>query len=128
MKKNLLLLIDSIINLVLGILLLLFPLGIPEFFGVPVPVTDFYPTILGGVLFGIGIALYLEYKSGRGEGLGLYGAIVINILGAGTLLIWLLAGDISVTVAGKVILWVIAAAVLGISILEILAKPWKNPS
>ena len=56
-KHKAFLLIDGIVNLVLGVLLLLFPFGIAEILGVPQPEINFYPTILGGVIFGIGIAL-----------------------------------------------------------------------
>ncbi len=59
-KHEILLSIDAAINLVIGVLLLLFPLGIPEIVGVPRSNMNFYPTILGGVIFGIGIALLME--------------------------------------------------------------------
>jgi hypothetical protein len=73
--------IDGSVNIILGILLLLFPLGLPELLGVPKSDTNFYPTILGGVLVGIGIALFIErygfkYKI---RGLGIGGAIAIYI-------------------------------------------------
>ena len=62
MKKTFknLLFIDGIVNLLLGVLLLLFPLGIAPSLGIPVPDTHFYPTILGAVLLGIGIALLID--------------------------------------------------------------------
>ena len=50
-KDKTLLFIDGIVNLLLGILLLLFPLGIAELVGAPLPHTHFYPTILGAVIF-----------------------------------------------------------------------------
>ena len=56
--------IDGIINLVLGILLLLVPFGMASILGVPEPVSYLYPCVLGAVLFGIGIALLLEVRSG----------------------------------------------------------------
>ncbi|MGD8258333.1 MAG: hypothetical protein PVG70_17905 [Desulfobacterales bacterium] len=66
-KNKTLPLIDGIVNLLLGILLLLFPLGIAELVGAPPPNTHFYPTILGAVIFGIGIALLIEvYGQPRG--------------------------------------------------------------
>ncbi|MGD8891321.1 MAG: hypothetical protein PVF53_23080 [Desulfobacterales bacterium] len=66
-KNKTLPLIDGIVNLLLGILLLLFPLGIAELVGAPLPNTHFYPTILGAVIFGIGIALLIEvYGQPRG--------------------------------------------------------------
>lgn len=121
------LLVDGYINLILGILLLLFPLGVAEILGVPQPVSNFYPTILGGVIFGIGIALLLEaFGHPRGvRGLGLGGAIVINICGAGILALWLVFGPLDLPLRGLIILWVVALVVLGIGVLEILTKSWR---
>ena len=121
------LLIDGIVNLILGILLLLFPFGVAETLGVPQPASNFYPTILGGVIFGIGIALLLEAYGQRHRirGLGLGGAIVINICGAGILALWLIFKSPEIPLRGVIILWVVAVVVLGIGILEVLAKTWR---
>ena len=54
-KIKTLLIVDGIVNLILGILLILFPFGIAQVLGVPQSISNFYPTILGAVLFGIGI-------------------------------------------------------------------------
>jgi len=59
-KYKTLLLIDCIINLLLGAILLLFPIGIIDFLGLPQTSTNFYPSLLGAVIFGIGLALFLE--------------------------------------------------------------------
>jgi len=121
------LLIDGFVNLILGILLLLFPVGIAEILGVPQAASNFYPTILGGVIFGIGIALLLEaYGQPLGiRGLGLGGAIVINICGASILALWLVFEPLNLPLRGLIILWVVAVVVLGIGILEVLAKTWR---
>ena len=126
-KHKTFLLIDSIVNLILGILLLLFPFGIAEMLGVPQPEINFYPTLLGGVIFGIGIALLLEaYGQPRGiRGLGLAGAIAINFCGAGILALWLFFKPLHLPLHGLIILWVVAIIVLGIGILEVLAKTWR---
>ena len=101
-KSNILLLFDGIVNLLLGILLLLFPLGISELVGAPQPNTHFYPTILGAVIFGIGIALLIDvYGQPRGiRGLGIAGAIAINFCGAGVLTIWLICAQLNLPVRG----------------------------
>ena len=126
-KHEILLTIDGIVNLTLGVLLLLFPIGIPEILGIPVSNIHFYPTILGGVIFGIGIALLIErYGSLRNiRGLGLGGAIAINICGALVLLIWLLIDPFDFPIRGYVILWFIAVIVLLIGIGEIVTKSWR---
>lgn len=125
-KTEILLMIDGIINLLLGILLLLFPFGISEILGVPESKLNFYPTILGGVIFGIGIALFVERYGFKNNirGLGLGGAIAINICGALVLLIWLIINPFDLPLRGYIILWSIAIIVLFVGIGEIVAKSW----
>jgi hypothetical protein len=119
-----LLVLDGIINLVLGILLMLYPLGMASFLGLPQTRYDFYPTILGGVLFGIGLALLIErYGNFRQfHGLGLEGAIAINFCGAGVLMLWLLFGKLSIPVRGLVLLWAVTIVVFAIGLAEILLR------
>jgi hypothetical protein len=126
-KHALLLTIDGTINLVLGMLLLLFPLGMAELLGVPQSNVSFYPTILGAVIFGIGIALLIErYGHTRNiRGLGLGGAIAINLCGALALLVWLESTPFDIPLRGYVILWSVALIVLVVGIVEILAKAWQ---
>jgi hypothetical protein len=116
------------VNLGLGILLLLVPLGTAELLGVPRSNLDFYPTILGGVIFGIGIALLIErYGHSRDiRGLGLGGAIAINLCGATTLLIWLVTRSLDLSTRGLIILWGIVFLVYGVGIAEIASKPWQH--
>ena len=59
MKSSGILLVDSIVNFLLGILLLIFPRVIMKFLGLPLIESAFYPSILGAVLIGIAIALFL---------------------------------------------------------------------
>jgi hypothetical protein len=126
-KNELLLLIDGIINLILGVFLLLFPVGIDELLGVPRSEMCFYPTILGGVIFGIGIALLIERYGFKNKirGLGLGGAIAINLCGAIVLLIWLIIDPFDIPLRGYIILWSIAIIVLLVGIGEIIAKSWR---
>ena len=126
--KNSLLVLDGIINLILGILLLLFPAGMINILGLPKSNTHFYPTILGAVLFGIGIALFIErYEKERNiRGLGLGGAIAINLCGAIALLVWLLFGQFSIPLRGYITLWVVAMLVLGTGLIEIITKSYTK--
>ena len=126
-KHKTLLVIDAIINFVLGLLLLLFPAGVVELLGLPLTNTNFYPSILGAVLFGIGVALLIErYGASKNiRGLGLGGAIAINLCGAGVLLLWLLIAPFDISLRGNVILWSIAIIVLIVGFVEIIAKPWR---
>ena len=127
-KKEMFLTADGIINVVLGILLLLFPLGVGDTLGMPPASNHFYTTILGGVIFGIGIALLLERYRGGSEirGLGLAGAIAINLCGGGILFIWLIRAPFELPFHGSLILWSIAFLVLGIGILELVTNSWKS--
>ena len=127
-KQEILLSIDGLINVFLGLLLILFPFGVAEFLGVPIPGTNFYPTILGGVILGIGLALYIErygYKSGI-RGLGLGGAIAINICGGLVLLTWLLVDPFDLPLRGYILLWSIALLVLIVGVIEIGANSWHH--
>ena len=130
MKKNVqfLLVADAVINLILGALLLFFPAGILEYFGLPPTNTYFYSSILGGVIFGIGLALSLEWQKGKVgmSGLGLAGAIAINLCGGGTLLYWLLFGDLDIPLKGIITLWIVAVVVIGIGLLELFSNSWME--
>ena len=116
MTDRALLLVDAIANLVLGALLLGFPLGLGESLGLPKAATGFYPSILGAVIFGIGISL-LFARAGR-PGLGIDGAIAINLIGAGVLVVWLLTQPLDIPTRGVVTLWIVAGVVLAIGLVE----------
>ena len=126
-KNEILLLIDGIINLLLGFVLLLFPFGIAKFIGIPESKSSFYPTILGAVIFGIGLSLIIErygYKS-QIRGLGLAGAITINLCGSFILIVWLIIDPFNIPLRGYIILWSLALLVLVVGITEIIAKSWR---
>jgi hypothetical protein len=122
-SRNLLVL-DGVINLALGGLLLALPLGLASFFGVPESPTYFYAAILGGVLFGIGIALLIEaYGRERGfRGLGLEGAIAVNFCGALVLAVWLVAVPLHIPLRGQVLLWAIVGTVFLVGAVEIVHR------
>ena len=113
-----LLLADALINLLLGALLLLYPQGLVEALGMPVVATTFFPNVLGGVLFGIGLALLIAHRGGS-QGLGLDGAIAINLCGAGVVVGWLVIAPQAIPPRGKITLWIIALVVIGIGLVEL---------
>jgi hypothetical protein len=122
MKKEnkILLLIDSSVNTVIGLFLLSFPLKSGDILGLPKSDDNFYPVILGAVLLGIGIALFVEvkyYDNGR-RGLGLDGAIIINILASIVLIIILLSGALNISLLGLIILWFVGISVFLIGVVE----------
>jgi hypothetical protein len=109
-------------------ILLLFPAGLLDFLGLPETSTFFYPSIHGAVIFSIGIALLLELVGGgaRVRGLGLGGAIAIDLCGGGALWVWLLAVPLAVPLRGKIVLWVVAALVLAMGVAEIAASARRH--
>ena len=122
-----LLLVDSLINLALGVLLLVFSEGLVDFFGVPPAGQHFYPNILGAVLFGIGLALLIEcFRKPQGLiGLGLGGAVAINLCGGLVLAAWLIFGGLELPLRGLVFLWILVFVLVGVSTLELVA-PLKS--
>jgi hypothetical protein len=123
-----LLIVDSAINLILGILLMLYPTNLAAVLGLPAASEGFYPTILGAVLFGIGLALAMEaaVPVAVGHGLGLLGAIAINLCGGLALLAWLFFGQLGLPVRGQIILWVVCVLVLSLSLAELARRPWRS--
>jgi hypothetical protein len=117
LKRSRLLLADAAINLILGVLLLLFTKGIVRFLGVPADSTRFYPNILGGVLVGIGFALLMEYyrRPNGLVGLGLGGAVAVNLCGGAVLVAWLIFGRMEIPAHGRAFLWILALLLVVIS-------------
>jgi len=123
MFESRLLTIDAVVNLALGLLLILFPGNVVHWLGVPIPNSTFYANILGAVLFGIGLALLIErFRPLQMRGLGVDGAIVINICGAGALALWLIFGDLEMPTRGYLFLGAIAILVLGLGVVEMVTK------
>jgi hypothetical protein len=121
MRSSNLLVVDATINLLLGVLLIAFPAGLVEALGIPQAESAFYPSILGAVLVGIGVALFVERARGE-SGLGLLGAISINMCGGLVLAGWLLFGSLALPTRGQVVLWLLVAILVGISGLELATQ------
>lgn len=122
MKRQKALFSDSAINMVLGLLLITFPPKVIDFLGVPAAGHRFYLSIFGGVLVGIGIALLIEYlrKPDAMVGLGLKGAIAINLCGCVVLTVWLASVKLAIPVRGQIVLWALVVILLVLSGIELL--------
>ena len=116
-----LLTIDGIANLILGAFLLASPRSFFDALGLPWTGRSLYATILGGVLVGIGIALMLESRQAEGPvGLGLGGAVAINLTAGLVIAGWLLlSGADGVSSVGRVVLWLLVVFLVGFSSAEI---------
>jgi len=127
-RDRVLLAVDGAVNLLLGLLLLGAPDQLVRALGAPAFESRFYPSILGAVLVGIALALFMEARRNGGApvGLGLAGAIVINVCGAGVLAIWLVAAPVALPIRGRITLWTVAAVVLGIAAAEIATGGLKT--
>ena len=125
-KESILLIVDAFINYALGILCILYPY-VSETIGVPFVENSFYPNILGAVLFGIGIALTIEYfrKQIGWVGLGLGGAVAINLTGGAVLILWLILGNLTIPFRGQVFLWILAIILVLISSIELVVHVRK---
>ena len=65
------------------------------------------------LLLGIGLALLFELagQAKRFRGLGLGGAILINIVGSLVLIFWLLFGSLDIPIKGRMVLWIVGVIV-----------------
>ena len=98
--------------------------------GLPWTGRGLYATILGGVLVGIGIALLLESRARVGGlvGLGLGGAVVINLTAGLAIAAWLLfSGADEVSSGGRIVLWLLVLFLVGLSTAEIVAHRRVSP-
>jgi hypothetical protein len=115
MKESILLLLDGIGNVLLGVPLIVYPTGVARLLGIPFAGHAFYPIILGAVFIGIGIALLIERFSKRVKGLGLGGAMSINLIFGFILGLWLLGSGAQLPIRGNVLLWLLVVVLVGIS-------------
>lgn len=113
--------LDGVGNLILGTPLLLFPGYVSEFLGLPTNGGSFYAVILGAIFFGIGIALLLERFRPNLGGLGIGGAMCINLIFGLVLAGWLLLAAFPLPTRGVLVLSFLAVALVLISLAEIVA-------
>ena len=78
------------------------------------------------LLLWIGLALLFELagQAKRFRGLGLGGAILINIVGSLVLIFWLLFVSLDIPIKGRIVLWIVGVIVFLIGIVELATKSW----
>jgi hypothetical protein len=123
MNKKVLLLLDGIGNVALGLILLLLPHQVIRFLSASMASEPMFVSILGAILFAIGVALLLEAlkKSPEHVGLGLTGAVLINLSFAIVLALWLIFGDLNLYPRGSLVLWILVVVLIGFGGREMLA-------
>lgn len=111
--------IELVSKLAAGMLLVAVPLTAIKLLGLPRPPTAFWPRCLGGLLLGIAAATFMDTSVRLGHGLSLAGSLVINLSAGLTLgsVLYLKQGP--ETVRGRVILWTVAAGLVGLALIEI---------
>lgn len=124
MRRSGLLVIDGIGNVVLGGLLLCFPVRLAIWLGIHNAGSGFYASLFGAVLVGIGLALLIEVvpRSQQTRGLGLFGALTINLCFGVVLGGWLVFGHLQLPARGLVVLWALVAILVGLSSLELACE------
>jgi hypothetical protein len=122
LPPSIILIVDAVINFALGILLMIFPDGLVSFLGLPITYEPFYASVLGAVLIGIGLALVIECVRTPVVlgGLGLGGAIAINVCGACVIMLWLVSGHLIIPLRGYLALWILVLALLIVSAIELV--------
>jgi hypothetical protein len=77
--------------------------------------------MLGAVLTGIGLALIIECRGTRlpSSGLGLGGALSINLCAIAVLAVWLARGSLEMPARGSIFLWGVVVVVGGLSAVEL---------
>ncbi len=118
MKESTLLELDGLGNILLGLPLIIFPIRVTNLLGIPSPESTFYPIILSAVFVGIGIALLVQRYQPSVRGLGLGGAVSINLTFGIALIAWLIGSTTSITSTGSILLWLLAIALVCVSIFE----------
>ncbi len=124
MPRSTILLIDAIFSLVLGAFLVAFPKPLAEWIGIPMASSRFYPSLLGVVVIGIAIALVMEWKCAANEcvGLGVGGAVAIDLSAAFALAGWLLLGGLGLPLRGQALLWFLVGLLILVSGLGLFAN------
>lgn len=111
--------IETLLKLAGGLLLALLPLTVGRLLGLPASTSGFWPRLLGALLIGMAAATYVEAQDRGPRGLGIAGAILVNLAGAGMLIALLVLGRASTSSLGKALLWTLAATLVVLSLFEI---------
>lgn len=111
--------LETLMKLASGVLLLVIPLTTTRVLGLQQPGEPFWPRLLGGVLTGLAAATFLEGFVKNTHGLGLAGAMAINLAGAATLATQLVVGKPAPTWRGRALLWLTTATLATLAFVEL---------
>ena len=111
--------IETLLKLAGGLSLAILPLSTARLLGLPVGTSGFWPRLLGAVLLGLAGAAFVEGSASGSKGLGLGGAVLVNLACAGMLVALLVLGRATGTSRGRAMLWALAVSLLVLSLFEI---------
>ncbi len=118
-----LLYVEMLLKLAGGIVLVLLPLTTSRILGLPKPQKGLWHRLLGGVLFGLAGAIYLEGRLPGSSGLGLAGLVVINLAGAAVIVSSLVLGLGATTARGRLVLALTGLCLFILALVEIAHVP-----
>jgi hypothetical protein len=119
MAQQQLLWIETLLKLAGGLMLAILPLTTARLLGLPAGTSGFWPRLLGIVLIGLAGAAFVEGSAAGSRGLGLAGAVLINLLSAGMLIALLVVDRAAATARGRTTLWALAVLLLVLSLFEL---------
>jgi hypothetical protein len=109
--------IEACLKLAGGLTLTVAPRTLARLLGLPSADQPFWPRLLGALLIGLAAASLLEAR--MQGGLGLAGSIAVNLAGATMIGALLILGRAGNTRRGRLLLWLIAGALIVLGLVEI---------
>jgi hypothetical protein len=111
--------LETIIKAVVGALLLAFPRTLSRILGLGPTADTLMPRLLGALFVSLSAATFLDGRIAAHNGLGLTGLVAINLILAMTIFALLIVGRASPSRIGRVLLGLIAGAMLVLALFEI---------
>ena len=119
--RDQLLWVEAIVRGALALALIAVPKQVIAVLGLPRTEDTFWPRLVGAIFTGMAIAAYFEGHFKPASGLGLGGAIAINLATAFALATALVVGGLALPRRGRLLMWISTAALVVLSLFELAA-------
>lgn len=113
--------LETLLKLAGGVVLIIGPNAASRVFGLPTARPSLWPRLLGAVLLGLAAATYIEGALPGSRGLGLGGAIAVNLASAAMIFSLVVLNRGVETGRGRVALSLLAGLLVLLSLFEIAA-------
>lgn len=111
---------EAIVKAAAGLVLVVLPLSALTLAGLERPSSGFWPRLAGGILIGLGAAVFISLHDPQARGgLGPAGLVAINLGTAATLAIPLIMGNAAPTRRGRLFILINLLLLLTLAFLEI---------